>query len=103
MRYGSTLVALGLVSGLSAQRYYFENVAVANGLPATKVYAVLQDSTGLVWLGTESGLASFDGTNVVTFGSNEGMAQGGVRSLFLDKSRRLWCGHLGGGISVSVG
>ncbi len=96
-----------LVSALSlkaaAQRYFFENVSVANGLPASKVYAVLQDSTGLVWLGTESGLASYDGINVQTFGPNEGMAAAGVRSLFLDDKKRLWCGHLGGGISVSEG
>ena len=92
-----------LASGASAQRYYFENVSVASGLPASKVYAVLQDSTGLVWLGTESGLASYDGTRIVSFGTNAGMASGGVRSLFIDKDKRLWCGHLGGGISVSQG
>ncbi len=103
MRVLSILFALALACGLNAQRYYFENISVAQGLPATKVYCALQDSTGLVWLGTESGLASFDGTNVVTFGLNEGMAQGGVRSLFLDKDKRLWCGHLGGGLSISHG
>ncbi len=103
MRLGITFGALTIAFSLCAQRYYFENISVASGLPASKVYAVIQDSTGLVWLGTESGLASFDGTNVVSFGPNEGVAQGGVRSLFLDDQRRLWCGHLGGGLSVSVG
>ncbi|HRH69631.1 MAG TPA: adenylate/guanylate cyclase domain-containing protein [Flavobacteriales bacterium] len=87
----------------SAQRFYFENVSVSDGLPASKIYAVLQDSTGLVWLGTESGLASYDGLNVISFGTNAGMAPGGVRSLFIDSEKRLWCGHLGGGISVSQG
>ena len=103
MRFLTILIGSCLAFGLSAQRYYFENISVAQGLPATKVYCALQDSTGLVWLGTESGLASFDGTNVVAFGPNEGMAQGGVRSLFLDKDKRLWCGHLGGGLSISQG
>ncbi|MEO8588081.1 MAG: adenylate/guanylate cyclase domain-containing protein [Flavobacteriales bacterium] len=91
--------------GLSvlAQRFYFENVSVSNGLPASKVYAVLQDSTGLIWLGTQSGLASYDGVKVVPIATNAGIASGGVRSLFIDSERRLWCGHLGGGISISKG
>ena len=71
MRFLSILIGSCLALGLSAQRYYFENISVAQGLPATKVYCALQDSTGLVWLGTESGLASFDGTNVIAFGPNE--------------------------------
>ncbi|HMC97345.1 MAG TPA: two-component regulator propeller domain-containing protein, partial [Flavobacteriales bacterium] len=93
------------ICGLSlhAQRFYFENVSVTSGLPASKVYAVLQDSTGLVWLGTESGLASYDGIKVVSAGPNAGIASGGVRSLFIDAEKRLWCGHLGGGISISQG
>ncbi|MBK8500392.1 MAG: hypothetical protein IPL52_16625 [Flavobacteriales bacterium] len=103
MRYLSPFLLALLVLNASAQRYYFENVSVASGLPASKVYAVVQDSTGLVWLGTESGLASFDGLVVTSFGTNDGMAPGGVRSLFIDGQKRLWCGHLGGGISVSQG
>jgi len=103
MRSTLSLLLVVVALGVSAQRYYFENVSVSSGLPASKVYAVLQDSTGLVWLATESGLASYDGLNVTSFGTNSGMASGGVRSLFIDKARRLWCGHLGGGISVSQG
>jgi len=103
MRFLSLFAALVMAIGAHAQRYYFENISVTQGLPASKVYCVLQDSSGLVWLGTESGLASFDGSNVTAFGPNEGMAPGGVRSLFLDAQNRLWCGHLGGGVSISDG
>jgi ligand-binding sensor domain-containing protein/class 3 adenylate cyclase len=103
MRVLSILVALALACGLNAQRYYFENVSVASGLQASKVYAVLQDSAGLVWLGTESGLASYDGITVSNFGPNEGLAMGGVNRLFLDRDKRLWVGHLGGGISLREG
>ncbi|MGB6048384.1 MAG: two-component regulator propeller domain-containing protein, partial [Flavobacteriales bacterium] len=86
-----------------AQRYFFENIAVRDGLPASKVYAVLQDSTGLLWIGTEAGLASYDGNKVRTFGANDRLAPNGARSLFLDKDLRLWVGHLGGGVSLKEG
>ncbi len=83
-----------------AQRYFFENVAVRDGLPASKIYAVLQDSTGLVWVGTEAGLASYDGIKVATYGTGDHLAPNGARSLFLDDEQRLWVGHLGGGLSI---
>ncbi|MEO7079985.1 MAG: two-component regulator propeller domain-containing protein [Flavobacteriales bacterium] len=86
-----------------AQRYFFENVAVRDGLPASKVYALLQDSTGLLWVGTEAGLASYDGNRVRAYGTNDHLAPNGARSLFLDKNLRLWVGHLGGGISLKEG
>ncbi|QQS73340.1 MAG: hypothetical protein IPP95_03685 [Flavobacteriales bacterium] len=103
--YRSILSALLLLSVLQgqAQRYFFENVAVRDGLPASKVYALLQDSTGLLWIGTEAGLASYDGNKVKAFGAGEDLAPSGARSIFLDKDLRLWVGHLGGGISLREG
>ena len=92
-----------LAGGLSAQRFYFENLGVQDGLPASKVYAVLQDSSGMIWLGTEAGLAAYDGITVQAFSTAQGMAPNGARSLFLDSKRRLWSGHLGGGITVRDG
>ena len=102
-RFRRSLIALACslsVASASAQRYFFENIGVPEGLPASKVYALLQDSTGLVWLGTEAGLASYDGNSVRTFGGAQHMARSGVRSLFLDDKQRLWAGHLGGGLSL---
>lgn len=83
-----------------AQHYFFENIAVRDGLPASKVYALLQDSTGLLWIGTESGLASYDGLKVKAYGTADHLAPNGVRSIFQDDQQRLWVGHLSGGISM---
>ena len=57
--YRSILSALLLLSVLQgqAQRYFFENVAALDGLPASKVDALLQDIASRDWIGTESGLA----------------------------------------------
>lgn len=98
------LVALAMAP-ISAygQRFFFENVAVRDGLPASKVYALLQDSTGLIWAGTEAGLASYDGIAVRMVGAGMGAAPNGVRALFLDRDQRMWAGHLGGGITLKDG
>jgi ligand-binding sensor domain-containing protein/class 3 adenylate cyclase len=83
-----------------AQRYFFENISVQQNLPASKVYAVVQDAYGTVWMGTEAGLASYDGNTIVTYGPADGAARGGVRSLLVDADGRLWAGHMDGGITV---
>jgi ligand-binding sensor domain-containing protein/class 3 adenylate cyclase len=86
-----------------AQRFFFDNLGVQQGLPASKVYAVLEDVDGRIWIGTEAGLSRYDGVNVESFGPESGVASNGARSLFRDKYGRIWAGHLGGGISVFDG
>lgn len=96
-------MAVALSPGMSAQRYFFENLGVEQGLPASKVYAALEDADGRIWLGTEAGLARYDGLVVETFGPEKGEADNGVRSLFRDGKGRIWAGHLGGGITCFDG
>ncbi|MBK8613537.1 MAG: hypothetical protein IPN85_08570 [Flavobacteriales bacterium] len=102
------LLVLGflLAPWMSAQRFYFERLDVQNGLPTSKVFSVLQDSTGMVWMGTEAGLVSYDGNDrdgVRSFGTEEGLAPNSARCLFVDKDHRLWVGHSGGGLSLRTG
>ena len=97
------LAGIGLSFPGFAQHYFFENIAVRDGLPASKVYAELQDSSGLIWIGTEAGLASYDGLKVKAYSDADGLATNGARCLFLDRDQRLWAGHLGGGISLREG
>ncbi len=97
------ILAALLVIPAAAQRYFFENISVQQGLPSSKVYGAVQDSSGLIWIGTEAGLAFYDGVEVVPFGTAQGTAPNGARTLFLDKENTLWVGHLGGGISRGRG
>ncbi len=106
MRLTALLFACTAVLGLHAQRFYFERLDVQNGLPTSNVYSVLQDSSGLVWLGTEDGLVSFDGRErdgVHAYGVTDGLAPKGARCLLIDSHQRFWVGHSGGGISLRSG
>lgn len=91
------LIALTAITA-QAQRYFFENVAVQQGL-ASKVYTALQDRYGLIWIGTETGLSSYDGNLVVNYSTQDGLAANGVPALCLDKDGALWIGHLDGGLT----
>ena len=88
---------------LPAQRYFFDQYSVKEGLSQSKVYDLLQDEEGYVWLGTESGISRFDGTSFTNFYSEDGIAEQSVRVIFQDRDKNLWFGHNSGNITVYDG
>jgi len=83
----------------NAQKYFFDNYGVVQGLSDYKVYTLLQDSKGLIWLGTLNGVSRFDGKRFESFSTLDSLAPGGVRCIIEDSLGYIWFGHLNGGIS----
>jgi ligand-binding sensor domain-containing protein/signal transduction histidine kinase len=69
-----------------------------DGLPSAPVRAVARTPDGYLWIGTDQGLARFDGVRFVTLTTNDTPALGDNRiiSLFVDRERDLWAGTQGG-------
>lgn len=84
----------------NSQTYYLENYSVRQGLPNSKVYDLLQDENGYIWLATPSGLSRFDGESFSPYGLQEGLDESSVRALFLDRQSRLWVGFENGKVFV---
>ena len=95
------LCALCASFNVSAQRFLFENVSVNEGLPSSKVYCTAEDNAGVIWIGTDAGLARYDGATTV-YTEKDGMAPNGVKSIFIDENNDVWAGHLGGGLSCVI-
>jgi ligand-binding sensor domain-containing protein/serine phosphatase RsbU (regulator of sigma subunit) len=87
----------------SAQKYYFDNYSVKEGLAQSSVYAIQQDSKGFVWLGTASGLSKFNGKDFTNYTTEDGLADGAVKSIYIDKKEAIWTGHTDGGLSRLIG
>jgi ligand-binding sensor domain-containing protein/signal transduction histidine kinase len=68
------------------------------GLPQDRVRALAQTSDGYLWVGTDDGVARFDGVRFVSFGLPEGLPSGPVRTLFGDSDGTLWIGSVGEGL-----
>ncbi|MBY6204170.1 diguanylate cyclase [Halomonas denitrificans] len=68
--------------------------SIQDGLPQSHVSALEQGPDGYLWVGTQVGLARFDGVRYETFvtGSTPGLAGNYTHALFLDSSDRLWIG-----------
>ncbi len=68
--------------------------SIQEGLPQSHVSALEQGPEGYLWIGTQVGLARFDGVRYETFvtGSTPGLAGNYIHALFRDSQDRLWVG-----------
>ncbi len=57
---------------------------------------MLQDRAGFLWLGTDNGLARYDGARFVAFGNADGLTSPYILALGQDSTGRLWVGTSGG-------
>lgn len=64
-----------------------------DGLPSNTIRWITQTADGFMWLGTEAGLARFDGSNFVTFGPREGLPAVAVSALTATHDGALWVGY----------
>lgn len=69
-------------------------ISVAEGLVSPTVNAVIQDSFGLIWIGTSNGLQKYDGYRFETFknvsGKSTSLQHNYVWSLWEDENHDIW-------------
>lgn len=71
-----------------------------NGLPTGEANAVVHTPDGYVWIGSYAGLIRYDGTEFRNFSDEGFIPTSTVRSLYVDKSGRLWIGSNDKGVFV---
>ncbi|MDB6109970.1 MAG: hypothetical protein JWR69_1720, partial [Pedosphaera sp.] len=69
------------------------------GVPQNSVRALAQTRDGYIWVGSDDGVARFDGVRFTSFGLRDGLRSGPVRRLFEDSHGTLWAGTAGGGLT----
>jgi ligand-binding sensor domain-containing protein/signal transduction histidine kinase len=76
--------------GLS--QYIREQWGTARGFPGGPVYAITQTTDGYLWIGTEKGLARFDGLNfrLIQLPNSSPATAGPVLGLIADAQGNLW-------------
>jgi hypothetical protein len=70
----ATCRGLALDPSQPASSYLRKNFTIEDGLPANEVHAILQTQHGFLWVGTEAGLARFDGQRFTPTNSGRGVA-----------------------------
>jgi hypothetical protein len=81
----------------------FDRISVEDGLSHSTVNAILQDSYGFMWFGTDDGLNRYDGYGFTVYKHNpddpHSLSHNRVWSLYEDSSGGLWVGTYGGGLN----
>jgi len=70
------------------------------GLPQNNVRSILQTKDGYTWIGTEEGLARFDGVKFTLFNESNTplISKNYISCLFQDSRGNLWIGTVGSGL-----
>jgi PAS domain S-box-containing protein len=103
------LFIISIVLSLSTNAYaeelnhQFEQIGVEYGLSQSCILAILQDSQGLMWLGTQDGLNKYDGYNLTVYKYKEldshSLSDNFILSLYEDKLGKIWIGTENGGLN----
>lgn len=99
------LFFLGWCTGIQAQGLSlpFQNLSVEDGLPQNSVTALIQDDQGFIWIGTQDGLAKYDGYNFKIFRNERNnpnsLSHNFIWNISKDKKGILWITTLGNGMT----
>ena len=81
----------------------FEHLTIEDGLSQNAGLALLQDSQGFIWIGTQDGLNRYDGYDFKIFKRDSedlnSISYNSIIALHEDKNRFLWIGTWGGGLN----
>src|SRR5580765_2580853 len=86
-------------------QYVHDVWQIDQGLPQNTVFAMAQTRDGYLWVGTEAGLARFDGVAFTTYNTTNtgGLPDNYVSSLLADRGDTLWTGSWIGGAARFTG
>ena len=74
----------------------FRHYTVDDGLPSSEVYTTFQDKEGFIWIGTDNGVARFDGYEFVVYDKDDGLDDMVVFTFHEDVNGRLWASTYSG-------
>ena len=73
-----------------AQKHYTQNYNINNGLPGNYIRDLYKDSQSFLWIGTQSGLTRFDGSNFKNYSSQTGLLGNNIQSICEGKNGDIW-------------
>ncbi|MCG2584645.1 ligand-binding sensor domain-containing diguanylate cyclase [Massilia sp. TS11] len=97
------LLFAGLLCGIGARaadlplnQMSYQTWSTEGGLPQISVHAMVEDGEGLLWIGTEKGLARFDGSRFDVFdrSNTPKLASSWITRLLRDRRDRIWIANL---------
>lgn len=98
-KYKIVLIAILFILSISINSIYaydnvtFKNINIEDGLSQSTVQAILQDSKGYIWLGTNDGLNRYNGYDMKVYkndDSKESISDNYILNIAEDKNGNVW-------------
>ena len=103
-RWIRALALAGLAPWLAAQESAFRHFGLEDGLPQSQVTALLEDSRGFLWVGTNSnGLARLAAGAFRPYGIAQGVQARSISDLVEDRQGHIWAASQDSGLSEIAG
>lgn len=77
---------------------YFEQFLTEHGLPSREVYVSYQDRNGIMWFGTDNGIARYDGYEFTNYSTTSIYEDNVINAIIEDHNGVLWFGSMFGDI-----
>lgn len=68
----------------------FQNISIKDGLPSNYVFGATEDSNGFLWIGTDKGLAKYDGFRWIVFNTDNGLPGNYIAEIYKAGKNGLW-------------
>ena len=78
------------ISNCLGQQGEYKIFTVNDGLPSNNIYRSIEDDKGFLWIGTDAGIARFDGKHFQVFTTRQGLPDNDVLSIVKEKNGRIW-------------
>ena len=82
----------GGLSLIDTKNFTFRNFTTQDGLPGNFIFALEEDRTDGLWIGTNNGLSLFNGKTFQNFSRINGLESKFIFSLEAAKDHSLWIG-----------
>lgn len=92
-------LACSAQDSITTYRPFSITYSTQDGLPSNQIIYLYNDSKGLMWIGTERGLASFDGRDFKLYDNKE-LSQSFINCISEDKRGRIWAVTLEGNFFI---
>ena len=80
----------------STEQYRFTHLTGKDGLPHQQVQTLMQDDKGILWIGTKSGLSTYNGYEIKSYfhrpENDKSLRHNFVVKTYQDKHKRIWIG-----------
>lgn len=70
---------------------YSAKYLISDGLPSQEIYDLHQDKNGLIWIASDRGIASFNGSVFNSYGMIDGLPSNMVFEFFEQPNGMIWC------------